>query len=121
MPKLTVSERLDVFFWETRSAEKKGAPFNTFVTVALWSKTIQNKRDKWACQVKIITIILMHTTYFKGIRDTTQFHVSQLTWYSSYWNKSINKESGGGKKRPGEHQLGKQNLPLHLTLIAVTV
>lgn len=28
---------------------------------------------------------------------------------------------GEKKKRPGEHQLGKQNLPLHLTLITVTV
>lgn len=33
----------------------------------------------------------------------------------------MNKESEGGKKRPGENQLGKQNLPLHLTSITVTV
>lgn len=55
--------------------------------------------DKWACQVKIIITILTHTAYFKGIRTTTQFHVLQLTWYSSYWNESMSKESGEEKKK----------------------
>lgn len=82
-------------FSEKEKVQKKGFPFNTFIIVALGSKPIRN-RHKWACEVKIVTTMLTHTTYFKGIRTTTQFHISQLTWYSSYWNESMSKKSRGG-------------------------